>query len=239
MYVWLNLIEELIALGYNFEGKDKCLKHIEYPKCEIEGVIINNITPLITVYELINLIEKLGNNNNTMKTSSCIITTHNKEHIEWLEQIGGYKVPSDIEIEVNLLPTVNDLFELSLDIIKGNIKCYLSILSDNSYTGFISYSDKTNLLPQVIIIWECEFDSVLNSNISTLIKKHLGIKVIKTIGVITDEIDLKTEDNTQITIKINVLNYASKTISIKKDLLGEEDFNQILLSELPNYLKNL
>lgn len=238
MYVWLDLIQELMTLGYKVKGKDKCLKHIEYPNCEIEGEIISNVTPLLTVYELINLIEKLGNNK-TIEKSNCIVNTCNKNHIEWLEQIGGYKIPSDTDIEVNILPIENKLFELSVDIVKGNIKCNLNILPNNTYSGFISVNDENNLFPQVVIIWECEFDSVLNNNICTLIKKYSSITVIKTIGVLTTERDINLEVNTQFTLKVTILDYASKTLSIRKDLLGEKDFNQILLSDLPNYFINL
>lgn len=238
MYIWLNLIEELIAIGYKNKGKDKCLKHIEYPNCKIEGEIIKNVTPLITVYELINLIEKLGNSK-TIERGTCVVNTCNKEHIEWLKNIGDYKIPSDIDIEVNLLPTMKDLLELTIDITKGEITCHLDIQSDNFYTGFINVNNIDNLLPEVTIIWECEFDSVLNNNICTLIKKYSNIKVIKTIGVLINEIDINLEDNTQVTLKISILNYVSKTIDIRRDLLGEKEFSQILLSDLPNYLTNL
>lgn len=232
MELWIKLLKSLINKGYSLSNNTKYLKHIEYPEVSINGVIDSNVTPLITTYELIDIIEMLSNN--TINKGKCVINTSDTSHIEWIEYIGTDKIPTNIDIEVNIAP---DYKGLSIHIYKGILECELNISSDNTYEGILKCNKAIESnITKALIIWECEYDHILNKGLSKILLQYFN--AIEVLGICPDNYEVSDISNWSVVIKLTMMNYMSKTLLVKRCSIQESIFSEILMQDLDKYLSN-
>lgn len=232
MELWIELLKSLISKGYSLSNNAKCLKHVEYPEVNISGVIESNVTPLITTYELMDVIERLSSN--TIDKGKCIINTSDTSHIEWIEYIGTYKVPTNIDIEVNI---VKDYKGLSIHICKGIVECELNISPDNVYEGMVK-CNKTieSNITKALIVWECEYDHILNKGLSKILLQDFN--VVEVLGICPDNYEVSNTKDWSVIIKLTMMNYMSKTIQVQRCSIQESEYVEVMLQDLDKYLSD-
>lgn len=230
MYLWIELIKTLMERGYTLEGTSRKMKLASYPICEFQGSIPEGTSPLLYIYELMSVVEVHGGKHTT-KQGKCVVDMYSKSHIDWLEQIGSPSLPSDMAIEVNLLE--GESMDFSLGITRGFIECYVSVSQKGTYKGKLEII-LDELLPQkepkAVLIWECEYDDVLNKGLKGLVSNYF--RVVESLSA-HEEL---TESESNLVMKLDCMNYVSRTISVKRKSLGEESFSEVLIGELDKYL---